>query len=160
MPLARTPNPMTTTWKAPVTIRVSAQTRMLAWSRPPDGAAAASPAPRATVTRATAYQVSRGSLRWASLLATSKVNGSSMMKMGCTSATGPVASATAWQTEATTTRPMPASQIRCLIRYANRDRCSALAAGAVEAAIRWKTDASPLASAVSSANRTDTTAAS
>jgi hypothetical protein len=35
-----------------------------------------------------------------------------------------------------------------------------LAAGAVEAAIRWKTDASPLASAVSSANKTDTTAAS
>jgi hypothetical protein len=35
-----------------------------------------------------------------------------------------------------------------------------LAAGAVEAAIRCKTDASPLNSAVSSANKTDTTAAS
>jgi len=160
LPPARTPKPMRTASKTAVTIRVSTQTRMGAWSPPPDGAAAASPAPRATVTRPTASQVIRGSLRWFSRLATSKVNGSSMMKMGCTSATGPVASAVAWQTEATMTRPMPASQILCLIRYPNRDRCRALAGGAVAAAIRWKTDASPLASAVSSANRTDTTAAS
>ena len=37
---------------------------------------------------------------------------------------------------------------------------SALAAGAVDAAIRWKTDAVPLHSDVSRANRTGTTAAS
>jgi hypothetical protein len=55
-------------------------------------------------------------LRWASLLATSRVNGSSMMKMGCTRATGPVASAMAWHTEATTTMPMPASHTLRLIR--------------------------------------------
>jgi hypothetical protein len=151
---------MRTASKTAVTISVSTQTPMLAWSPPPDGAAAASPPPRATVTSPTANQVIRGSLRCASLLATSRVNGSSMMKMGCTSATGPVASAVAWQTEATTTMAMPASQILCLIRYPNRDKCSALAAGAVEAAIRWKIDASPLNSAVSSANKTDTTAAS
>jgi hypothetical protein len=151
---------MRTASKTAVTISVSIQTPMGAWSPPPDGAAAASPRPRATVTRPTAYQVIFGSLRCASLLATSRVNGSSMMKMGCTSATGPVASAVAWHTEAMMTMAMPASHTLCLIRYPNSDRCSALAAGAVEAAIRCKTDASPLNSAVSSANKTDTTAAS
>jgi len=95
---------------------VAAQTRRLALVPPPDGAAAASPIPRATVTRPTAHQVRCGSLRRASLLATSSVNGSSMMKIGCTSATGPVASAMAWHTAARTTMPMPASHILCLIR--------------------------------------------
>ena len=38
------------------------------------------------------------------------------MKMGCTSATGPVASAVAWQTEARMTMPMPASHTLCRIR--------------------------------------------
>ena len=110
------PAPITTASKAPVTIRTSTQTPMLARVPPPDGAAAASPRPRDTVTRATAIQVVRGSLRRASLLATSRVNGSSMMKMGCTRATGPVASAMAWHTEASTTMPMPASQTLCLNR--------------------------------------------
>ena len=107
---------ITTAWKIPVTISAAAQTLALASVPPPDGAAAASPAPRATVTRPTAHQVIRGSLRWASLLATSRVNGSSMMKMGCTSATGPVASAVAWQTAARMTMPMPASHTLRLIR--------------------------------------------
>ena len=107
---------ITTASKMPVTIRASAHTLALASVPPPDGAAAASPAPRATVTRPTANQVIRGSLRCASLLATSRVNGSSMMKMGCTSATGPVASAVAWHTAARTTMPMPASHTLCLIR--------------------------------------------
>ena len=39
-----------------------------------------------------------------------------MMKMGWTSATGPVASAVAWQTAARMTIPMPASHILRLIR--------------------------------------------
>ena len=107
---------ITTPSKMPVTISAAAHTLGLASVPPPDGAAAASPAPRATVTRPTAHQVLRGSSRWASLLATSRVNGSSIIKMGCTSATGPVASAVAWQTEATMTRPMPASHTLCLIR--------------------------------------------
>jgi hypothetical protein len=102
--------------KQPVTMSAAAQTLRLALVPPPDGAAAASPPPRATVTRPTAHQVCRGSLRWASLLATSRVNGSSMMKIGCTSATGPVASAMAWHTEATSTMPMPASHTLRLIR--------------------------------------------
>ena len=99
-----------------MTMSAAAQTRRLALVPPPDGAAAASPIPSATVTRPTAPQVRRGSLRCASLLATSKVNGSSTMKMGCTSATGPVASAIAWHTAATTTMAMPASQTVCLTR--------------------------------------------
>ncbi len=107
---------ITTASKMPVTIRAAAHTLALAFVPPPDGAAAASPPPSATVTRPTAHQVIRGSLRWASLLDTSRVNGSSMMKMGCTSATGPVASAIAWHTEATTTMAMPASHTLCLIR--------------------------------------------
>jgi len=107
---------ITTASKQPVTMSTAAQTRRLALVPPPDGAAAASPIPRATVTKPTAPQVRRGSLRRASLLATSRVNGSSMMKMGWTSATGPVASAIAWHTEATTTMAMPASQILCLTR--------------------------------------------
>ena len=102
--------------KQAVTMSAAAQTLRLALVPPPDGAAAASPPPRATVTRPTAHQVRCGSLRWASLLATSRVNGSSMMKMGCTSATGPVASAIAWHTEATTTIPMPASHTLRLTR--------------------------------------------
>ncbi len=107
---------ITTASKTAVTISAVVHTRGLASVPPPDGAAAASPAPRATVTRPTANQVRRGSLRRASLLATSKVNGSSMMKMGCTRATGPVASAVAWHTEATTTKAMPASHTLRLIR--------------------------------------------
>jgi hypothetical protein len=107
---------ITTASKQPVTMSAAAQTLRLALVPPPDGAAAASPAPRATVTRPTAHHVRCGSLRRASLLATSRVNGSSMMKMGCTSATGPVASAMAWHTEATTTIAMPASHTLCLIR--------------------------------------------
>jgi hypothetical protein len=39
-----------------------------------------------------------------------------MMKMGCTSATGPVSSAIAWQTAARMTIPIPASQTLRLIR--------------------------------------------
>jgi len=107
---------ITTVSKQPVTMSAAAQTLRLASVPPPDGAADASPMPRATVTRPTAPQVVRGSLRWASLLATRRVNGSSMMKIGCTSATGPVASAMAWHTAARTTMPMPASHILCLIR--------------------------------------------
>jgi hypothetical protein len=86
---------ITTAWKMPVTISARAHTLGLAFVPPPDGAAAASPPPRLTVTRPTAHQVIRGSLRRFTLLAISRVNGSSMMKMGCTSATGPVASAVA-----------------------------------------------------------------
>ena len=107
---------ITTASKTPVTISAVIHTFVLAWSDPPDGAAAASPAPRLTVTRPTAPQVLRGRRRRFTRLATSKVNGSSMMKMGCTSATGPVASAVAWQTAARMTIPIPASQILRLIR--------------------------------------------
>jgi hypothetical protein len=107
---------ITTASKQPVTISVVIQTRALACADPPDGAAAASPAPRATVTRPTASQVCRGSLRRITLLATSRENGSSMMKMGCTSATGPVASAAAWDTAAQVTNPIPASHTLRLIR--------------------------------------------
>jgi hypothetical protein len=151
---------ITTASKTAVTISAVTQTLVLAWSDPPDGAAAASPAPRLTVTRPTAYQVTRGSGRWFSRLTTSRVNGSSMMKIGWTRATGPVASAVAWQTAARMTSPIPASQILRLIRYANKDRCRALDAGAVFAACRCRTDASPLNSDVSSANNTGTIAAS
>jgi hypothetical protein len=107
---------ITTASKQAVTTSAVTQTPRLASVPPPDGAAAASPPPRATVTSATAPQVRRGSLRRFSLLATSRVNGSSMMKIGCTSATGPVASAMAWHNAATTTMAMPASQTLCLIR--------------------------------------------
>jgi len=110
------PMVMTTASKPAVTMSAVAQTRRLALVPPPDGAAAASPIPSATVTRPTAHQVRWGSLRRASLLATSRVNGNSMMKIGCTSATGPVASATAWHSAATTTMAMPASQTLCLTR--------------------------------------------
>jgi hypothetical protein len=102
--------------KQPVTISVVTHTLSGACVVPPDGAAAASPAPRLAVTRPTASQVLRGSLRCIRLLATSRVNGSSMMKMGCTSATGPVASAVAWNTAAKITMPIPASQTLRLIR--------------------------------------------
>ena len=146
--------------KTPVTISAVTHTLVLAWSDAPEGAAAASPAPRLTVTRPTAHQVIRGSRRRFTRLATSRVNGSSMMKIGCTSATGPVASAVAWQTAARMTIAIPASQTLRLIRYPNRDRRRACDWGAVEAAIRCRTDASPLNNAVSSANKTDTTAAS
>jgi hypothetical protein len=115
-PRARTPMAITIASKQPVTISVSTQTLRGACVVPPDGAAAARPPPRLTVTRPTAHQARRGSLRWASLTDTSKVNGSSMMKMGCTSATGPVASAVAWHTEATITMPIPASHTLRLIR--------------------------------------------
>ena len=143
-----------------MTISAVTHTLVLAWLVPPDGAAAARPAPRLTVTRPTAHQVVRDSGRCASLLATSRVNGSSMMKMGCTSATGPVARATAWQTAARMTMPMPASHTLRRNRYLNRERCSASLAGAAAAAVLCSTDASPLNNAVSSANKTDTTAAS
>ena len=116
MPLARTPTAITTVSKTAVTISAVVQTLRLALDPPPDGAAAASPAPSATVTRPTAHQVRRGSRRRASLLATSRVNGNSMMKIGCTSATGPVASAMAWHTAATATMAIPASQTRCFTR--------------------------------------------
>ena len=115
-PLARTPTAMTIASKQPVTISVVTHTLTDACVVPPDGAAAASPAPRLTVTRPTASQVRRGSLRCISLLATSRVNGSSMMKMGCTSATGPVARAVAWHTAASITMAIPASHTLRLIR--------------------------------------------
>jgi hypothetical protein len=102
--------------KHPVTISAVIHTRGLACDVPPEGAAAASPAPRLTVTRPTATQVRRGSLRRISLLDTSRENGSSMMKMGCTSATGPVASAAAWATAARVTIAIPASHTLRLIR--------------------------------------------
>ena len=107
---------ITTASKQPVTISAVIHTLSGAWVVPPEGAAAASPAPRLTVTRPTAHQVRRGSLRCASLLATSSVNGSSMMKMGWTSAIGPVARAVAWQTAARMTKPIPASHTLRLIR--------------------------------------------
>ena len=102
--------------KQPVTMSAAAQTRRLALVPPPDGAAAASPPPRATVTRAHGPPGPLRQVAMGQLLATSRVNGNWMMKMGCTSATGPVASAMAWHTEATTTMPMPASQTLRLIR--------------------------------------------
>ncbi len=68
------------------------------------------------MTRITAPQVRRGSGRRTSLLASSRVNGSSMMKIGCTRATGPLASATAWHTAATMISPMPASHTLRLTR--------------------------------------------
>jgi len=116
LPCVRTPKVMTTASKTPVTISAMIQIFSGACSDPPDGAAAASPPPRLTVTRPTAHQVIGGSLRCASLDATSSVNGSSMMKMGWTSATGPVSSAVAWHTAATMTRPIPASHTLRLIR--------------------------------------------
>ena len=121
---------ITTASKRPVTISAVTHTLVLAVSDPPDGAAAASPTPRLTVTRPTAHQVLRGQPAVATRLATSRVNGSSMMKMGCTSATGPVASAMAWHTAARMTIPIPASHTLRLTRYPNRDRCSARFGGA------------------------------
>ena len=110
------PTEITTASKAPVTIRAASQTRNGARSTPPDGAAAARPTPRLIVTRATAPQVRRGRLRWKILLDSSSVNGSSMMKIGCTRATGPLARATAWHTAATMISEMPASHTLRLIR--------------------------------------------
>jgi hypothetical protein len=114
--LARTPKAITTVSKPPVTISVVTHIFIEACVVPPDGAAIASPEPKPTVTRPTAHQVSRGSLRPISLLATSRVNGSSMMKMGWTKAIGPVSSAMAWNTAAKITMPIPASQTLRLIR--------------------------------------------
>ena len=58
------------------------------------------------------------------------------MKIGCTSAIGPVASAAAWATAATITIPMPASQTRRLIRSAMSDMCMDRSAGTWAAARR------------------------
>ena len=116
LPRVRTPIVITIVSKMAVTTRAVIQTLSGAWVSPPDGWAAARPPPRLTVTRPTAHQVIGGSFRWASLLATSRVNGSSMMKMGWTSATGPVPSATAWHTAARMTMPIPASQTLRRIR--------------------------------------------
>jgi hypothetical protein len=116
LPRVRTPMVITIASKIPVTTSVMIHTMSGACVPPPDGWAAARPTPRLTVTSATAHQVIWGSLRWASLLATSKVNGSSMMKMGWTSATAPVPSATAWHTAARMTMPIPASQTLCRMR--------------------------------------------
>ncbi len=99
-----------------MTIRAAIQTFADACVVPPDGAAEARPIPRLTVTRATAPQVTEDNGRRFTLLATSSVNGSSMMKMGWTRATGPVARATAWATAASMTIPIPASHTFRLIR--------------------------------------------
>jgi hypothetical protein len=107
---------ITTASNTAVTISAVTHTLVLAWSVPPDGAAAASPAPRLTVTSPTASQVVRGNGRLFTRLATSSVKGSSMMKMGCTSATGPLASAVAWHSAARMTIAIPASQTLRLIR--------------------------------------------
>ena len=59
-----------------------------------------------------------------------------MMKIGCTRAMGPVASAAAWATAATMTMPMPASQTRRLIRSAMSDTCMDRSGGTWDAALR------------------------
>ena len=104
----------------------------------------------------------QGSLRsasrlWLASAASTSVTGSSMMKMGCTSAIGPVASAAAWATAATMTMPMPASHTRRLTRSAMSDTCMDRSAGTWAAARRCSTDAQALLAAVSSAKNTQTT---
>ena len=104
----------------------------------------------------------QGSLRsasrlWLASAASTSVTGSSMMKMGCTSAIGPVASAAAWATAATMTMPMPASHTRRLTRSAMSDTCMDRSAGTWAAARRCSTDAHALLAAVSSAKNTQTT---
>ena len=83
-----------------------------------------------------------------------------MMKMGWTSATGPVASAVAWQTAAQDDHPDAGQPYLAPDQVAEQGQVQRARGGAVAAAIRCKTDARPLNNAVSSANKTDTTAAS
>ena len=130
-----------------------------ALSLAPLGWAIASPMPRAAVVVPMAIQ---GSLRsasrlWLASAASTSVTGSSMMKMGCTRAIGPVASAAAWATAATMTMPMPASQTRRLTRSAMSDTCMDRSFGTWAAARRCSTDAHALLAAVSSAKNTQTT---
>src|SRR5580704_14095810 len=76
LPRARTPTVITTASKQAVAISTVTHILALACADPPDGAAAQSPSPRLAVTRITAHQVRRGSLRCITRLASSKVNGS------------------------------------------------------------------------------------
>lgn len=77
-----------------------------------------------------------------------------MTKIGWTTEIGPVASAVAWQTAATITRPIPASQTFWRTRWPISDRCIASVSGTERAARRCSTEAAPLLSAVRMANRT------
>ena len=76
------------------------------------------------------------------------------MKIGCTSAIGPVARAAAWNTAAMITRPMPASHMRRPSRFLMSERCMALSAGTWAAALRCRTAAQALLADVSSAKMT------
>ncbi len=122
----------------------------------PLGWAIASPAPSAAVVTTMAVQGSRRSAArlWLASAASTSVTGSSMMKIGCTRAIGPVASAAAWATAATMTMPMPASHTRRLTRSAISETCMDRSGGTWAAALRCRTAAQALLPAVSSANRT------
>lgn len=67
------------------------------------------PRARPAVTAAAPSQTGRGTRTRITNPASSRVAGSSITKIGWTTAIGPVASATAWQTAATITSAIPAS---------------------------------------------------
>ncbi len=111
------------------------------------------------MTSATAAQVLGASRRCQTQLDSSKVSGSSTMKIGCTSAIGPVASAPAWNSEATMTMAMPASQTFRRARSRSSEKPpSCLVALVCDAARRCSTDAVALLAAVSNASTTEITA--
>lgn len=93
----------------PVTTRAGIQSSPGTLSLPPTGAAAAIPTASPSVTAATPYQTVRDTRTRMTTPASSSVAGSSITKIGWTTAIGPVASATAWQTAATITRAIPHS---------------------------------------------------
>lgn len=68
------------------------------------------------MTAATPYQTARSTGTRITSPAISSVAGSSITKIGWTTAIGPVARATAWQTAATITSPIPASHTFCRSR--------------------------------------------
>lgn len=160
LPEVLSAEPMSTARKIPVATRAGIQAMPLTWSLPPTGAAEAMPRARPSVTAATPAQTGRGTPTRITNPATSSVAGSSITKMGWTTAMGPVASATAWQTAATITRPMPASHTFCRSRCPISDRCIASLSGTFWAARRCITEAVPLLRAVRTANRTLITAPS
>ena len=145
--------------KPTVAIRVSTQIPVDALLPAPLGSAAARPVPRLTVTSATAAQVRGASRRCQTQLDSSRVSGSSTMKIGWTRAIGPVASAPACSSEATMTMAMPASQTRRRARSRISDNPpSCLVALVWEAARRCSTDAVALLAAVSNASTIEITA--
>jgi len=160
LPRARMPAPITTTWKAPVAIRTSnPDTDAGAVVPPPDGAAAASPRPRDTVTTATAIQVVRGSLRRGQPARHQEGERQFDDEDGLDQGDRP-----GGQRDGLAHRGQhdhaDAGQPHLVLEQVGEQRqAQVLAAGAVEAAIRCRTDAKPFNSAVSSANKTDTTAA-